>query len=325
MNNLSLVLPIVTACLITPVHAADPTGTSMARVGYLTSQRPDFFFESFLARLKELGHVQGSSISIDQAHMDGRLDRAKHLVLDLAKRNPRVIVLPNVASINAARELGLKHPFVIVSSVDPVAAGFAKTLSRPGGNFTGIANLQRYLSAKRLEVVHEVLPNISRIAVVWDKNGPGPKVAATAYDEAAKVLRLRAQSFPISDPKVDLRLVFERAQADKADVIVVVSNPMMSSQLPAIAALAKQYRIPLIGEHDYWAESRALLTFGANIPAIGERIAELVHRVLQGSDPGELPFEQPTKFDLIVNLNVARALGITIPQAVLVRADRVIE
>jgi putative ABC transport system substrate-binding protein len=308
------------------VHAADPiAGTSMARIGYLTSQRPDFFFESFLARLKELGHVQGKSISIDQAHMDGRLDRAKNLVLDLAKLNPRVIVLPNVASMNAARELGLKLPFVVVSSVDPVAAGFAKTLSRPGGNFTGIANLQRHLSAKRLEVVHEVIPNISLIAVMWDKNGPGPKVAAAAYDKAAKVLKLRTQSFPISDPNVDLRLVFERAQAEKADVMVVVSNPMMSSRRPVIAALAKQHRMPLIGEHDYWADSGALLTFGANVPAIGERIADLVHRIVQGASPAELPFEQPTKFDLIVNLNVARALGITIPQAVLLRADRVIE
>jgi putative ABC transport system substrate-binding protein len=227
--------------------------------------------------------------------------------------------------MNAAKRLGLNVPFVAVSSIDPVVAGFAASLSRPGGNFTGIANLQRHLSAKRLEVVKDVLPKVSRVAVLWDRNGPGPKVAASAYEAAGKKLKLFVHSFPIRDPDKDFANAFERAREEKSEVIVIVSNPLFGAHRDAIAALAKQYKIPLVGEHEYWANAGVLLTFGANIPDIGHRIADFVHRILQGAKPGDLPFEQPTKFDLVLNLKTAKALGIRIPESVFIRADRVIE
>jgi putative ABC transport system substrate-binding protein len=301
------------------------TMTSPARIGYLTSQRPDFFFESFRARMSALGYIEGKNLSLDVRHLDGKLSLAAKLVSELARFNPDVVVLPNVASMNAARKLGLSLPFVVVSSIDPVAAGFASSLARPAGNFTGIANLQRYLSAKRLEVVKEVLPGVSGIAVLWDKNGPGPIVAAKAYKEAADALKLRVESIPIHGPEPDLESAFQRAARKEADVIVIVSNPMLGAHRAAIASLARQYRLPLVGEHGYWADSGALLTFGANLPAIGERLADFAHRIVQGAKPADLPFEQPTRFDLVVNVKTAKALGITIPQPVLARADKVIE
>jgi putative ABC transport system substrate-binding protein len=257
--------------------------------------------------------------------MEGRLDQAERLVLELAARKPNVIVLLNVASMNAARKLGLSLPFVVHSSLDPVETGFAASLSRPGGNFTGIANLQRALSAKRLEVIRDVLPKISGLAVLWDANGPGPKVAAAEYEAAAGRLNWRFQSLPIRDPSPDFEGAFQEAVAKKAGALVIVSNPLMAAHRGSIAALATRYRVPLIGEHEYWASSGVLFTFGANIPDIGRRMAYLVHLVLQGAQPGDLPFEQPTRFDLVLNLQTAKALGITIPQSVLVRAERVIE
>ena len=295
------------------------------RIGYLTSQLIDPYFESFRQGLGELGYVDGKNVSIDQLNMEGRLDQAERLVLELAGRKPNVIVLPNVASMNAARKLGLPLPFVVVSSIDPVQASFAASLSRPGGNFTGIANLQRDLSAKRLEVVRDLLPRISRLAILWDANGPGPKVAAAEYEAAAQRLNWRFQSLPIRDPKPDFEGAFQEAVAKKADAIVIVANPLTAAHRGSIAALATRYKVPLIGEHEYWANSSVLFTFGANLPDIGRRMAYLVHRILQGAKPGDLPFEQPTKFDLIINMKTARALGITIPQSVLVRANRVIE
>lgn len=298
---------------------------TMPRVGYLTSQKPDFFFEAFKQRMAELHYVDGRNLVIDRLDLDGRLDQAGRFVAELAKGKPKVIVLPNVASMNAAKRLGLNVPFVAVSSIDPVVAGFAASLSRPGGNFTGIANLQRHLSAKRLEVVKDVLPKVLRVAVLWDTNGPGPKVAASAYEAAGKKLKLFVHSFPIRDPNKDFGNAFERAREEKAEVIVIVSNPLFGAHRDAIAALAEQYKVPMVGEHEYWADAGALLTFGANIPDIGHRIADFVHRILQGAKPGDLPFEQPTKFDLVVNLKTAKALGITVPQSVLVRADKVIE
>ena len=298
---------------------------SHLRVGYLISQLPDYYLESFRQRLSELGYIDGKNIWIDSLNMEGRLDQAERLVLELAARKPNVIVLPNVASMNAAKKLGLSLPFVVHSSLDPVETGFAASLARPGGNFTGIANLQRALSAKRLEVIRDLLPKISGLAILWDANGPGPKVAAAEYEAAARRLNWRFQSLPIRDPNPDFEGAFQEAAARKAGALVIVSNPLMSAHRGSIAALASRYRMPLIGEHEYWASSGVLFTFGANIPDIGRRMAYLAHLVLQGAKPADLPFEQPTRFDLILNVKTAKALGITIPQSVLVRADRVIE
>jgi putative tryptophan/tyrosine transport system substrate-binding protein len=299
---------------------------SPLRVGYLSSQLPDYYLESFRQRLGELGYVDGKSVSIDTLDMDGRIDQAERLVLELAARKPNVIVLVNVASMNAAKKLGLSLPFVVQTSLDPVETGFAASLSRPGGNFTGIANLQRALSAKRLEAIRDLLPKISELAILWDANGPGPKVAAAEYEAAVRRLNWRFLSLPIRGPKPDLEGAFQQAVAKKAGALVIVSNPLMASHRKSIAALATRYRVPLIGEHEYWAGSSGVLfTYGANFPDIGRRMAHLVHLILQGAKPGDLPFEQPTRFDWILNEKTAKALGITIPRSVLVRADRVIE
>jgi len=309
------------------------TGTAQAqakkpqfRIGYLISQLPDYYLESFRQRLGELGYVDGKNIAIDTANMEGRLDQAERLVLELAAGKPNVIVLVNVASMNAAKKSGLSLPFVVHSSLDPVETGFAVSLSRPGGTFTGIANLQRALSAKRLEAIRDLLPKTSALAILWDANGPGPKVAATEYEAAARRLNWRFLSLPIRDPNPDFEGAFQQAVAKRSGAIVIVSNPLMAARRESIAGLALRYRVPLIGEHEYWAGSQGVLfTFGANFPDIGRRMAYLVHLILQGAKPGDLPFEQPTRFDLILNAKTAKALGIAIPRSVLVRADKVIE
>lgn len=295
------------------------------RVGYLISQLPDYYLESFRQRLGELGYADGKNIALDTVNMEGRLDQAERLVLELAARKPNVIVLVNVASMNAAKKLGLSLPFVVNSSIDPVETGFAASLSRPGGNFTGIANLQRALNAKRLEAIRDLLPKISELAILWDANGPGPKVAAAEYEAAARRRNWRFLSLPIRGPNPDFEGAFQQAVAKKAGALVVVSNPLMAVHRDSIGALATRYRVPLIGEHEYWAGNGVLFTFGANFPDIGRRMAYLVHLVLQGAKPGDLPFEQPTRFDWILNAKTAKALGVTIPRSVLVRADKVIE
>lgn len=315
---------VLPALMWTGVARGQASNPSL-RIGYLISQTPDLFFKPFQRRLSELGYVDGKNVSIDQLNMEGRLDQAEKLVLELAKHNPNVIVLPNVASMNAAKKLGLSLPFVVHSSVDPMETGFAVRLSRPGGNFTGIASLVRDLSAKRLEVVRDLLPKLSRLAILWDANGPGPKVAAAAYEAAAQRFNWRFQSLAIRDPKADFEGAFQAAVAKKAEAIVIVANPLFNAHQAAIAALIMRYRLPSVGEHEYWASSGVLFTFGPNIPDIGRRMAYFVHRILQGAKPGDLPFEQPTKFDLILNLKTAKAIGLTIPQSLLVRADRVIE
>ncbi len=295
------------------------------RVGYLTSQLPDYYLEFFQQRISELGYSDGKSIALDIVNMDGRLDQAGRLVLELAARKPNVIVLLNVASMNAAKQAGLSLPFVVNTSLDPVETGFAASLSRPGGNFTGIANLQRELSAKRLETIRDLLPKISNLAILWDANGPGPKVAAAEYEAAARRRNWHFLSLPIWGPNPDFEGAFQQAVAKKADALVVVSNPLVAKHRDSITALATRHRVPLIGEHEYWSGNGVLFTFGANFPDIGRRMAYLVHRILQGAKPADLPFEQPTKFDWILNAKTARALGITIPGSALVRADKVIE
>ena len=212
-----------------------------------------------------------------------------------------------------------------MTSIDPVAAGFVAALGRPGGNVTGIASLNRDLSAKRIELLREMFPKFSRLAILWDEDAPGPQIGFKNYETAAQALKLRVQSLAIRGPKPDLEGAFRAAKIEGAETIIVIANPTMSEHLATVMALSLKHLLPSMGEHDTYANAGTLVSYGASQAEIGKRIAVYVDKILKGAKPGDLPVEQPTKFELAVNLKTAKSLGIKIPQSILVRADKVIE
>ncbi len=309
--------------LTTPPVLFAQKANELPRVGYLSGVG-DPFFDIFQRHMRERGYIDGSNIVIERRDAEG-LDRIPILVSQLVQQNVRVLVAPNNVAIEAAKKATTTIPIVMVTSIDPVAAGFVATLARPGGNITGIANLQRDLSAKRIEMLREMFPRLSRLAILWDEAGPGPKIAFKNYETAAQALKLRFQSLAIHGPKPDLEGAFQAAKAEGAQAIIVVGNPTINPYRATVMALALKHRLPSMAEHDAWVDSGGLMSFGASLPEIYQRVAVYVDKILKGAKPADLPVEQPTRLELVVSMKTAKALGIKIPNSILVRADKVIE
>lgn len=295
----------------------------LPRVGFL-SVANDPFFDIFQRQMRALGYIDGSNIVIERRDAEA-LDRIPVLVSELIQQKVRVLVVPNIVAIEAAKKATTTIPIVMVTSIDPVAAGFAASLARPGGNITGIANLQRDLSAKRIEMLQKMLPKLSRLAILWDEAGPGPRIAFKNYEAAAQALKLRVQSLAIHGPKPELEGAFQAAKSGGAEAIIVVGNPTINPHRATVMALARKNRLPSMSENDAWVDSGGLISYGASLPEIYQRIAVYVDKILKGAKPADLPVEQPTKFELVVNMKTAKALGIQVPQSLLLGANRLIE
>ena len=313
------------AGVLTPLASFAQQPKELPRIGFLISQTPDLFFERFQQQMRELGYVGGGNVIFEKRNADGQLDRIPALVHELVQRKVSVLVVPNNVAISAAKKVTTTIPIVMMSSIDPVAAGYVDSLAHPGGNITGIANLQRELSAKRIELIREMLPKLSRLAILWDAGGPGPKIAVENYEAAARALGLRVQSLAIRGPSPELESAFRAARTGRAEAIIIVSNPTMAQHRTAIMALSDRNRLASMVESGIWVNEGGLLSYSTSVAEVAQRLAAFVHRILKGAKPADLPVEQPTKFELVVNMKTAKALGITIPQSILVRADRVIE
>ena len=297
----------------------------LPRIGYLISQTPDNYFEMFQQQMRELGYVEGSNVIFDKRNAEGQLDRIPVLVRELVDQKVRVLVMPNNVAINAAKKATATIPIVMVASIDPVAAGYVDTLAHPGGNITGIANLRRDLSAKRIELIREMLPKLSRLAILWDADGPGPKIAVEKYETAARLLGLRIQSLAIRGPRPELESAFRAARTGRAEAIIIVTNPTTDQHRTTIMALSTRNRLAAIVEHANWANAGGLVSYAPSHSEIAQRIAAFVDRILKGAKPADLPVEQPTLFDLVLNMKTAKALGLKISNSILVQATKVIE
>lgn len=309
--------------LMTSAHSESAT-RKMSRIGFVwTSSRPASL-EAFKEELAKLGDIDGLDYSVEIKHAES-LDRIPRLVEDQIRSGIDLIVADNNVSIMAAKKASQKVPIVMMSTVDPVAAGYVNSLARPGGNVTGLALQMRDLSAKRVELLKELLPKMSRIGVLWDSAGPGPLVAFKAYTSAAQVLGISLQSLEVRGPTPDFTGAFKLAVKTHTDALVVVSNPLIIQHRAKIVELANMNRIPTMYETSFGALSGGILSYGANTLDTYRRAANYVHRIIKGAKPGDLPIEQPTKFELLVNLKTAKAIGLTIPQAFLLRVDEVIE
>ena len=321
---LRLFVPVVmlVGCAII-VHAQQPK--KVPRIGYTSGGPGVPNFEPFRQGLRDLGYVEGQNFLIEHRDAKGRLDRMPALVDELVQQNVDVLVANNNVVIRAAQKATNTIPIVIVSSVDPVAAGYVDSLARPGGNVTGLTSLSRDLSAKRVELLKEVLPKISRMAILWDADGPGPKVAFKEYEGAARAFKLQLQSLEVRGPKPDIEGAFQAAKKGRADALIVVVNPLINQHQKQVLELATKSRLPSLNEDSRYVDAGGLLSYGTNSADLHRRVAIYVDKILKGAKPADLPVEQPMKFEFIVNLKTAKQIGLTIPPNVLARADKVIK
>ena len=281
--------------------------------------------DSFWQGLHDLGYVESKNVLIESRDAEGRLDRIPALVNELVQQKVDVIVASNNVAILAAKKATQAIPIVIISSVDPVVAGYVDSLAHPGGNITGLAPLTRELSAKRVELLKEIVPKMSRVAVLWDADGPGPRVAFKEYEAAARAFKLDLRSVEVRGPNPDFPSALQAAKNQRADALIIVGNPLLSFHLTGIMELATRNRLPSANDDSRYVEAGGLMSYGANIPEMFRRSATYVDKILKGAKPADLPVEQPMKFELVINLKTAKQIGLTIPPNVLARADKVIK
>ena len=300
---------------------AQQPAKALPRIGLIASTGA---FESFQLGLRDLGYVEGKNILTERRYAEGRLDRIPGLVNELVQQKVDVIVAINNVAIRAAKKATQTIPIVMVTSVDPVEAGYVESFARPQGNITGLANLGRDLSAKRVELLKQLFPKMSRVGILWDADGPGPKVALKEYEEAARGFKLEFHSLEIHGPNPDLAGVLRAAKTARVDALVVVSNPLMVQHAKRVFELAANYRLTSMTEEARYVDAGGLISYGANTADLYRRAAEYVVEILKGAKPGDLPVKLPSKFEIFVNLKTAKQIGVTIPPNVLARADRVI-
>jgi putative tryptophan/tyrosine transport system substrate-binding protein len=298
-------------------------------IGFLSSSgdraNPGPHAQAFRQRLRELGYEEGKNIRLEYRSALGRLDHLPALVDELVQLRVDVLVVTAQPAINAAKKTTKTIPIVMISSIDPVAAGHVNSLARPGGNLTGVSQLTRDLSAKRVELLKEIAPRMSRLGIVWDLQGPGPKAAFKEYEAAARLFNIPLQSLELSGPNPDLEGAFKAAKSGRSDALIVVANPLVAFHRKRVIELAGLERLPAMYEDGSFVEGGGLLSYAGNIIDVYRGAANYVDKILKGAKPADLPIEQPTKFELVINLKAAKQIGLTIPPNVLARADKVIK
>jgi len=308
---------------------AQQPAKQVPRIGFIFSSGapgvPSPLFDAFRQGLRALGNVEGKNILIERRYAEGRLDRMPPFVHEFVQQKVDVIVGVNNVVIRAARESTKTIPIVMISSVDPVVAGYVESFARPGGNITGLAWLLRDLSAKRIELLKELLPKLSRVGILWDADGPGPAIAFKEYTAAVRAFKLELRSLEVRGPKPDLAGGFQVAKTARADALIMVANPLMGQHAKQVFELATRNRLPSMTEEGRYVNAGGLISYGANLADLYRHAATYVDRILKGAKPGDLPVMLPTKFETFINLKTAHQIGLVIPQRVLIMADKVIQ
>jgi putative ABC transport system substrate-binding protein len=298
------------------------------RIGYLSNFDPasdSARSEVIRLALRDLGYIEGKNIVIEWRSGKGNRDRQRALAAELVRLKVDVIIAVGSGDIRAAKEATTTIPIVMINSGDAVGSGFVASLARPGGNITGLSTFRPELSGKRLELLKEIVPRLSHVAVFVSSASQDYAQVLKEFDLAAGPLGVKLQYLDILSPK-DVETAFRAAVKERADAVLFrVSRQNLSSQRPQIAELAVKSRLPAIYEGAEEVEAGGLVSYGVSITDLDRRAATYVDKILKGTKPGDLPVEQPKKFDFIINLKAAKQIGLTIPPNVLARADRVIK
>ena len=305
------------------VANAQPVG-KVPRVGVLLFGTPatDPNLRAFVAGLRDLGYIEGRNVTLEYRYADGRPERSRDLALEMAALKPDVIVVLGGDMVSFMKKATSTIPIVMLTSNDPVEAGVVTSFARPGGNITGVAFVSEETAGKRLQFLREAVPSLTRVAVLWNPDHPDGEFRDIAA--AARRFGIQIQSLEVRRPE-DFDGVFQAATRARAEAVMVVSSRLMQLNGPRIVEFASKQRIPLVSGWGTWAQAGGLLSYGPDLDVLVRRAAAQVDKILKGAKPGDLAVEQPTKFQLVINLQTAKLLGLMIPPSLLGRADRVIE
>jgi len=313
--------------LTLPVEAQQTA--KIPRIGYLSANSAAgqaFNLKAFRQGLGELGYAEGKNILIDYRFADAKLDRLPGLAAELVALKVDVIVTSGPTATRPAKEATATIPIVMGTDSDPLGSGFVTSLSRPGGNITGLSSFSGELNGKRLELFKEIVPKLLRVAVLGTSTNPGNAQALKETELAAGALGLKIQYSDVREPK-DIEIAFTAARKDRADGVLALNTPFgNTSYRPQVAKLAVKNRLPVMYfSARYPEEDGGLMSYGVNPTDLFRRAATYVDKILKGAKPADLPVEQPTKFEFIINLKAAKQIGLTLPPNVLALADRVIK
>jgi putative ABC transport system substrate-binding protein len=289
-----------------------------------TPGQPNSLVDAFRGGLRDLGYVEGQTVLVDYRWAEGQEQRLADHAADLVRLKVAVIVTPGTPATMAAKAATRTIPVVMTNVGDPVGSGIVASLARPGGNVTGLSLLDAELDGKRIELLKEAVPHLSRLAILWSANDPGMTLAFGRVEAAAKALGLALQNLAVREP-AEFPRAFEAAGAGRAEALFVTAQPFTNQHRAQILDLVAKHRLPAIYTLRGFVDAGGLMSYGPSQADQYRRAATYVDRILKGARPADLPVEQPTKFDLVINLGAARALGLAIPAGLLQRADQVIE
>jgi putative ABC transport system substrate-binding protein len=324
-NVMRLALGAVLFALSFPAHAQQPA--KAPRLGLLagsSSSGESPRVEAFRQGLRDLGHVEGKNIAIEYRYANARFDKLPALADELIRLKLDVLVASTTPAVQAAKNATRTIPIVFFGVFDPVAAGLVDSLARPGGNVTGFTNIATTLAGKRLELLKETVPKLSRVAVLYDPKSPGSVPQWNESQRQARELGLQLHSMEVSSAD-KYEGAFKEAVKARSAALAVTADPLANANRKQIADLALKARLPAIYPWGEFVDNGGLMSYGPNFAAVGRDVARYVDKILKGTKPADLPVEQPTKFELMINLKTAKALGLTIPPVVLMRAERVIK
>jgi len=326
MNRRKLLIALGAGALGAPFASFAQQQVKVRRIGFLGAISASGYasqVEGFRSGLRDFGYVEGKNLVVEYRWAEGQYERLPELVAELIRSKVEVIVTHGTPGTRAAKQATTTIPIVMATVADPVATGIVVSFARPGGNITGSTFSSPELNAKRLDLLKEVMPQITQAAIILNPNNP---LIATHIKETgivAKALKVGLQRFEVRGPDEFEATISSVARA-RINAVVVSEDPVLIANVARIAVLATKQRLATAGNREF-ADAGGLIGYGVNFPAIFRRAAYFVDRILKGARPGDIPVEQATRFELIVNQKTARALGIKIPQSILVRADRVIE
>ena len=311
-----------------PVCLDAQPGPKVAKIGVLTPSSPagsGHLVDAFRQGLRELGYVESKSFVLETRYGDGRSERLPELARGLVALKPDVIVTSTDVATVAVKRATRTIPIVMALSTDPVATGFVASLAHPSGNITGLSSVSAALSGKRLQLLKETVPGLSRVAFLWNPDVRGALLDYKEAEEVARSLRLELYSLEVSTAE-DLDRAFSAMTSQRAQAFVVPpANVVMFGRRAEIARFALSSRLPAMYSAKEYVDDGGLMSYGPSVPGMFRRAAVYVDKILNGANPAELPVEQPTKFELVINLKTAKAVGLTIPASLLARADQVIE
>ncbi len=321
-NRRKLVIALGASALAAPLASIAQQAKKVHRIGYLfTGMLPP---NEFLQGLRNLGYVEGQNIILEYRGAEGKEDRLPTLATDLVRLKVDVIVAPSTVAAQVAKQATTTIPIVYTGGADPVAAGLVASLARPGGNVTGILELSRELTAKRLQLLKEAFPTISRVAVLARAPDPGNAAWFEEMKVVAPSLGLKLQPLEVQGP-ADFDAAFKSATKGQTNALIELPNSLFHANRRRIVEFANQKRLPAIFHSRDFVDAGGLMFYGENDADTLRRLVSYVDKILKGAKPADLPVEQPTRFELVVNMKTAKALGIKIPDVVMLRADKVIE